>query len=197
MTADCARAKPAVKPLPRNETPHPMPPDPIRPSDPEALALARRLLAEADHAALGVLHPDTGGPHVSRIALALAPEGVPLTLVSHLALHTRALLADARAALMVGEPGDKGDPLTHPRLMLTVRAAPVARDSADHAALRAHWLACRPKATLYVDLPDFQFIRLWPQSGTLNAGFGRAFSLQANQLTFDSGETGGADSTLR
>ena len=50
----------------------PEPVNPIRPTDDDARALARALLSGARHAALAVLHPDTGAPFVSRIALGLA-----------------------------------------------------------------------------------------------------------------------------
>ena len=114
--------------------------DPINPTDDAARALARDLVAGARFAALGVLDPETGAPVVSRVALALDEGGCPVTLISDLAAHARALAADPRAGLLVGEPGPKGDPLTHPRMSVFVRAEPVARDGTDHATLRELWL---------------------------------------------------------
>ena len=157
-------------------------PDPVQPADDEARALARQLLQDSRHAALAFTDPATGAPGISRIAFGLAPDGCPLTLISSLAQHRRALEARPDAALMVGEPGDKGDPLTHPRLMLRVRAVPVDRAAVDHAALREAWLADHPKAKLYVDFADFAFVRLVPQSAMLNGGFGRAYRLDASDL---------------
>lgn len=156
--------------------------DPVQPADDDARALAARLLAESRHAALAYTDPATGTPGISRIAFGLAPDGCPLTLVSGLARHSGALTANPDAALMVGEPGEKGDPLTHPRLMLQVRATPVARDSLDHAALREVWLRDHPKAKLYIDFPDFAFVRLMPQSALLNGGFAQAYRLEAADL---------------
>ena len=83
---------------------------------------------------------------------------------------------------MLGEVGDKGDPLTHPRLMIRVRASFIARDDAEHAAIRAHWLTEHPKSKLYVDFPDFAFVRLCPVSALLNGGFARAFRLTPQDL---------------
>lgn len=157
-------------------------PDPVQPADDEARALARQLLQGSRHAALAFTDPATGTPGISRIAFGLAPDGCPLTLISSLAQHRRALEAHPDAALMVGEPGDKGDPLTHPRLMLRVRAVPVDRALADHPALREAWLADHPKAKLYIDFADFAFVRLVPQSAMLNGGFGRAYRLDAADL---------------
>lgn len=161
------------------ETP-PRPADVLQPTDDEARALARGLLAGARFAALAVILD--GAPFVSRVALGLTPEGRPLTLVSGLAGHTRALAADPRAGLLVGEPGAKGDPLTHPRLSLTAGARFVARPSAEHDRLRDHWLAGHPKSTLYVDLPDFRFVVFEPTGASLNGGFARAYRLTAADL---------------
>ncbi len=150
--------------------------DPIRPPDDEARRLARSLLA-SPHAALAYTDPATGTPGIGRVALALDGQGVPVTLVSDLSAHGAALAAHPDCALLLGEPGAKGDPLTHPRLMLRARAAP-----ADRAELRALWLARHPKAKLYVDFADFRFLRLVPQAALLNAGFGRAHRIAPEDL---------------
>ena len=94
----------------------------------------------------------------------------------------QALLRDPRCALLVGEPGDKGDPLTHPRLMIRSRAAFVPTDDPARPAIRAHWLKGHPKAALYIDFPDFAFVRLIPESALLNGGFARAFRLTPDDL---------------
>ena len=69
-----------------------MPPqDPFQPADTEARTLARRLLDDTNHAALAVIQPGTAQPSVTRVALATAPDGSPVTLISELASHTAAL----------------------------------------------------------------------------------------------------------
>ncbi|MDK3019625.1 HugZ family pyridoxamine 5'-phosphate oxidase [Pseudodonghicola flavimaris] len=151
-------------------------PDPIRPTDDEARALARDLLSAARIAALAVQLPE-GGPMVTRVAFGLSPEGTPLTLISDLAAHTRALRADPAASLLVGEPGSRGDPLTHPRLTLLARARFVAHDDPDYARLARHYLSTHPKAQLYIGFADFSFALFSVQKGLLNGGFGRAFHL--------------------
>lgn len=157
--------------------------DPVQAPDAEARALARSLLTGARHAALAVTDPETGTPGISRIAFGLAPDGGPLTLVSALASHRAALAAHPVAAIMLGEPGEKGDPLTHPRLMIRVQASFVPRSDPAHAAIRDRWLADHPKAKLYVDFADFSFVRLQPISALLNGGFGRAFRLTPDDLS--------------
>ncbi|MFN3576944.1 MAG: pyridoxamine 5-phosphate oxidase, partial [Tabrizicola sp.] len=149
--------------------------------DAEALALARSLLA-LDHACLAWTDPDTGTPGISRIAFARDPEAGMLTLVSGLAPHFRALRDRPDCALMLGEVGDKGDPLTHPRLMIRARAAFVAPDDPGRPGLRDRWLERNPKARIYIDLPDFAFVRLTPVSALLNGGFARAFHIAPADL---------------
>ncbi|MCE6949839.1 pyridoxamine 5'-phosphate oxidase family protein [Cereibacter sphaeroides] len=160
----------------------PDPADPLLAADDDARILARALLAKARHASLAVTDAETGTPGISLIAFGLDPEGMPLTLVSGLAPHMAALRSHPAAAVMVGSPGAKGDPLTHPRLMIRVTAEFVARGTPEHAALREHWLALQPKAKLYVDFADFAFARLVPVSAILNGGFGRAWRLTPEDL---------------
>lgn len=144
--------------------------------------MARQMMAKATHAALAWIDPETGAPGISRIAFGLDAGRVPVTLISALAPHVAALRACPQCAMMLGEGADKGDPLTHPRLMLRAVAQFVAADDPGRAALRAHWLKGHPKAALYVDFADFAFVRLLPQSALLNAGFARAYRFTAVDL---------------
>lgn len=153
--------------------------DPVQPADAGARQMARGLITAARFGALGVIDPVTGFPLVSRIALGATPEGGLCTLVSGLSAHSRALRADPRVSLLVGEPGPKGDPLTHPRLTLLATATPLPRT----AALCDRWLRDHPKAKLYIDLPDFFFVGFSLHAGALNGGFGRAFHLAPADLT--------------
>lgn len=87
------------------------------------------------------------------------------------------LAADPACALLLGEPGDKGDPLIHPRMTLTARANP-----ADKPDFRDTWLAHHPKAALYYDFTDFRLYRLDLSAIHLNGGFGKAYRLSAGDL---------------
>ncbi|NHB77793.1 pyridoxamine 5-phosphate oxidase [Rhodobacter calidifons] len=159
-----------------------MPPkDPVRPADDDARRLAKDLLA-LGHAALAWSDPDTGTPGISRIAFARDPEAGLLTLVSGLAPHFRALRDRPDCALMLGEVGERGDPLSHPRLMIRARAAFVPQDDPARPALRDRWLERSPKARVYIDLPDFAFVRFQPVSALLNGGFARAFHIAPEDL---------------
>ncbi len=160
----------------------PLPKDPVQPADSAARGLAHSLIAAARFGALGVIDPETGFPAVTRIALGSGPEGGLFTLVSHLSAHSRALAADPRVSLLLGEPAAKGDPLAHPRLSLQARAHPLDPDSPQDTPLRAHWLAGHPKSKLYIALPGFFFVRFELLAGALNGGFARAFRLDAADL---------------
>jgi putative heme iron utilization protein len=153
----------------------------LRETDGEARKLARTLLRSARYAALAVFDPETGFPFASRVLLGTDIDAVPVILVSALSTHTKALMADARASLLTGEPG-KGDPLAHARLTTQCVAAPVERGTELHDRIRARFLDRHAKAKLYIDFPDFRFFRLVPQSASLNGGFGRAYIIEGEDL---------------
>ena len=113
---------------------------------------------------------------VTRVAVGVIGAS-PVILVSDLSAHTSALKISPVASLLVGEPGPRGDPLTHPRLTLQVRAAP-----AEKPACREAWLAFHPKSALYIDFADFLFFRLDVMEAHLNGGFGKAYRLTPEDL---------------
>ncbi|MAC78284.1 MAG: pyridoxamine 5-phosphate oxidase [Rhodobacteraceae bacterium] len=154
--------------------------DPIRPTDDDARALGRQLMDDARYCALAVLQD--GAPFVSRVAFGRAPGGEPLTLISSLAQHARALRADPVASIMVGEPGDKGDPLTHPRLTIQASARFIDHDDPAYEEMAAHWLRDHPKARLYIGFGDFHFALFSVTGAFLNGGFGKAFFLSPVDL---------------
>lgn len=156
-------------------------PDPVQPANEDARTLVRQLLA-LGHAALAWTDPDADTPGISRIAFARDPEAGLLTLVSGLAPHFRALRSKPDCALMLGEVGAKGDPLTHPRLMIRARATFLHQDDPARPGIRDRWLKRNPKATVYIDLPDFAFVRLTSTSALLNGGFARAFHVRPDDL---------------
>lgn len=150
--------------------------EPVNPIDDDARTLVRDLLAQVRYGALAVTHPQTGAPYVARVGLIWNGKAA-LTLVSTLSTHTAALLAHPACAVLVGEPGDKGDPLTHPRLTLSAMAAQV-----DKTAHKDIWLTAVPKAKLYYDFSDFLMFRLAPVGIDLNGGFGKAYRLSPDDF---------------
>lgn len=150
------------------DMPHAGPSPPHRLADDDSRTRARALLDGAPHGALateaiGPAAGDAGG------RLWLPGRGMGM-LLSALADHTGVLRREPGCALLLGDVPRRGDPLTHPRITLRGQAV-MAKNKAD---LRAVWLAARPKATLYYDLPDFAVWYLAPTEALLVAGFGRA-----------------------
>ncbi|MEZ5791870.1 MAG: HugZ family protein [Nitratireductor sp.] len=156
--------------------------NPIRDTNDEARELARKLMVDAEFAALAVLEPETGMPLVSRVSVAVEADGSPFILASDLSGHSRALATDGRASLLFGEPGKKGDPLTHPRITVIGTIEKLARKDASHAARQEFWLKRHPKAKLYIDFGDFSFWKMTVERAHLNGGFGKAFVLDAADL---------------
>lgn len=156
-------------------------PAPIRPTDDQARTLARSLMETARFAALASLD-DSGAPLVTRIAFGLCPAGQPISLISGLAQHAQNLSANPACSLMIGEPGPKGDPLTHPRLSLVGKARFIDNQSTHHKEMAAHYLRSHPKSKLYITFADFSFVRFDVTLGNLNGGFGKAFTLTPKDL---------------
>ncbi|MEM9268355.1 MAG: DUF2470 domain-containing protein [Pseudomonadota bacterium] len=156
----------------------------LRDVDDDARRLAKSLIRTARFGALGVKEPGTGIPLVSRVSLATDLDGAPIILISQLSAHFGALEADGTCSLLMGEPG-KGDPLAHPRITVICSAEKSTGDL--RAALRDRFLRRHPKAALYADFGDFAFWRLVPQRASLNGGFGKAFEMEAQDLSTDTG----------
>lgn len=148
---------------------------------PEAVRQAKELIRTARSAALATIAADTGWPLATRVGLSTDIDGTPVILISRLAAHTPALLADPRCSLLVGYPG-KGDPLAHARISIACAAREIERDSDAHRRLDFRYLSHQQKAALYSSLPDFRYFRLEVRSAALNAGFGKAFDLTREDL---------------
>jgi len=155
--------------------------DVLRPVDGAARILAKRLLRTAARAALASLEPQTGFPYASLVTVATTLDGRPLLLVSGLSLHTRALAVDPRCSLLLEGSGG-GDPLANPRLTIFGRAEFLDRNGDAGGQARQRFLSRHPKAALYADFGDFSFARVDPERALLNAGFGRASELVADDF---------------
>ncbi|WP_127522272.1 DUF2470 domain-containing protein [Mesorhizobium sp. Z1-4] len=155
--------------------------DVLRPTDAEAIALARSLLRTARFGAIAVLDPESGAPVASRVAVATDFDGTSIILVSSLSAHTAGLAADPRCSLLLGEPG-KGDPLAHPRISLSCSARRIGPDDSRHARIERRFLNRHPKARLYAGFADFGYFLVEPLNASLNGGFGKAYMLDAGEL---------------
>ena len=135
-------------------------------------AEARLLLRRSRTGTLATINRDGGSPYASLINVATDFEGQPLILVSALAWHTKNLLADPRASVLVAEPPKTGDVLTGPRVTVIGR---FEKTGAPHISRR--YLARHPEAALYAGFGDFGYWRLVPEIVHAVAGFGRIETL--------------------
>lgn len=138
---------------------------------------ARQLLRRARTGTLATLNRDGGTPYGSLVNVAADVDGRPLILVSNLAWHTRNLLADSRASLLVAEPAASGDALTGSRVTVMGRFL-----KADELRVRRRYLAHHPEAEGYAGFGDFAFWRLEPELAHAVAGFGRIETLEASEV---------------
>ncbi len=127
---------------------------------------ARSLTAGEKTGTLSTLTED-GFPYGSYVTFALdGPE--PVFLVSTMAAHTKNLLRDPRASLLVHEHGAT-DPLANGRVTLVGRCTQLS----DVGSARAAFLAAHPQASDYVDFRDFGFWKLTPHDVRYIGGYGR------------------------
>ena len=80
--------------------------------------------------------PGTGDPYCSLVNVATEASGAPLLLLSKLAVHTKNILVDARASLMLDERKG-GDPLEGARISLTGSVAATGDPAARACISRA------------------------------------------------------------
>ena len=139
--------------------------------EPSYAERARTLVHLARAGALSTLsrrHP--GHPFGSVMPYAPDPRGAPLLLISGMAMHTQNLEADARASLLVTEPGGTEDPLAAGRVTVMGHAARVP--DGERPAARALYLERHPGAAEWVDFEDFAFWRLEIGDVYFVGGFG-------------------------
>ncbi len=149
--------------------------------DPAALETARTLLRDAGTGYLATLLSD-GRPYVSLVNLTTSGSGMPLFLLSRLALHTRNLEADRRASLLLVQERDQtienhDDRLAGTRVTLIGTVAPCTGSD-----LRTRFIGAHPEAETYVDFADFSFHVMEIERAHLIGGFGRIVDLPGFSL---------------
>jgi putative heme iron utilization protein len=140
---------------------------------------AKKLMREARSGALGTLMAGSGDPYCSLVNVAMTADGTPLLLISRLAVHTKNILADPRASLMLDER-KAGDPLQGARVMLM---GTVAKTESQQA--RRRYLSYQPEAEMFAGFADFAFYELKLKGAHLVAGFGRIVDLKPQDLLTD------------
>jgi len=138
------------------------------------------LVRRALKASLATLDPGTGSPYASLIIVATDASGAPILLISNLARHTRNLVNDNRASILIDGTGAAGDPLQGARVTLFGVA-----EKTDDLAVKRRFLARHPEAEFYVNFQDFGFWRLKLEGGHYIGGFGRIVDLKPEHLLVD------------
>jgi putative heme iron utilization protein len=145
----------------------------------ERAEAVRLLIREARHGLLATsgLEP-AGFPYGSLVPTAATADGEPLLLVSHLAQHTKNLVADGRASLLVLAP-TAGDPQQAARATVLGTARRLEGPAEEGA--RARFLAVHPEAAPYFDL-NFQLWAIAPVEARYVGGFGAAAWVSGSEL---------------
>jgi len=150
----------------------------------DASLAAKKLLREGRSGALATLTPVSGDPYCSLVNVATTADGVPLLLLSKLALHTKNILSDERVSLMIDERKE-GDPLEGARVMLMGTCVTSSDQSSGSSYLRRH-----PEAEAFVNFADFTFYRIEIARAHLVAGFGRIVDLKPQDVLTDISDAG-------
>lgn len=143
----------------------------------------RRLLRDSRWAALATVRDDQ--PLASWVAFAAEDDlGGFILHLSRLALHTRYLLDNPRAALALSEPDSMAqpDPQLLARVSLQGRVTSVPREAPGYDIARSLYLARLPEAAVQFELDDFGLYRFVVETGRFVSGFGRAFRIGPVEL---------------
>jgi len=136
----------------------------------EARGLIRRAF-KATLATLGSAQEPSveGWPASALVTVAATCDGAPILLLSTLAHHTRNLLADPRASLLIEATDGFVNPQAGPRVSVVGRIA-----RSDDPVLRRRFLARHPAAKAYAGFGDFAFYRMEVERLHYVGGFARA-----------------------
>jgi hypothetical protein len=124
---------------------------------------------------------DVGAPFVSLVTVAATGPRSVAMLLSGLAVHTKNLIRNPAASLLLVSPGgETGDPLAGARVTLTGTVRKLTREHDE--AVRSVFLAKHPSAALYADFGDFSFFVFEIDQAHLVAGFGKIVTVSGVEL---------------
>ena len=139
----------------------------------------RRLLRHAASGCLATLTTE-GAPYASLVNVACDQAGRPIILISRLAWHTRNLMHDERASLLIADPKPEGDRLESARASLIGRFEQIAEEG-----VARRYLALHPAAAAFAGFADFSFWRMTPETVHVVAGFGRIRTFSGADMLID------------
>jgi putative heme iron utilization protein len=103
----------------------------------------------------------------------------PIVYISHIAQHTKNILADSRVSLTIVEKGESDDVQAHGRVTCIADARQVAQDDDD---VRERYFRYFPSARQYEQTHDFGFFRLELVRVRFIGGFGRIFWVEPSEF---------------
>jgi heme iron utilization protein len=161
----------------------------------QPLQEARRLMRSALTGSLATLEGDSGHPYASLVLTATAPDASPILLISRLALHTRNLVRDPRASLLLRDGADLADPDADPANAMAASRLTLIGEAYGHdgEAMRRRFLARHASAAAYAGFTDFAVYALRVSRGHFIGGFGRIVDLGGDALLTP---TAGAETLL-
>ena len=125
-----------------------------------------------------------GIPLASMVAYAPEPGFAGfLMLLSTLSQHTRNVLANPKASLVISEPDTgAGNPQTLARVSIQGSVEPISVEAKEYAAARALYEKRFPASGPLFGFQDFTLFRLVPSEARFVGGFARAFTLSVAEL---------------
>ncbi len=151
----------------------------------------RALIRRSTTASLGTMEAQAGGkeaspwPYCSLVLVGVDHDGSPLLMLSDLAEHTANLKANPNVSLLFDDTIGRTDRLSGARVTLQG-----VIERVDDPRRKTRFVAQQPSAALYADFTDFHLYRLAVSRGHLVAGFGRIHWVSADDIRFDTRESG-------
>jgi hypothetical protein len=134
---------------------------------------ARTLLLQESYGVLSTLSIDVPGyPFGSVTPYGMDRMCRPIIYISHIAQHTKNILADSRVSLTIVEKSESDDVQAQGRVTCIADARPVARSDED---IRERYFRYFPSARQYEHTHDFEFFRLELVRVRFIGGFGQIF----------------------
>jgi putative heme iron utilization protein len=142
---------------------------------------ARQLLLQEGHGVLSTLSIDVPGyPFGSVAPYCVDSQCRPVIYISHIAQHTKNIVADPRVSLTVLESNNTSDDVqAQGRLTCLADAAPIGEHESE---LRERYFRYFPSARQYEQTHDFAFFRLELVRVRFIGGFGRIYWVEPGEF---------------
>lgn len=157
-------------------------PAPSNIPEPSLAEKAKTLTVQGGHSTLSTMsrkHP--GFPFGSLMPYGLTADGEPTFLISSMAMHTRNVLGDPRATLLITQATDSSNSLGAGRISLMGNVLPVD-DELGRQQIATNYLQRNPAAKNWMHYGDFRFFQLQLIDVYFVGGFGVMGWIDANEF---------------